>query len=360
MTRKKASSKDTTIGAYGHEVLALLYRYGGLNRYQLQRLTGLSLAAVGRQTTHLRRAGLVAIARDSAAWQEGHPGGKGNGRPYSVYHLSNPAGAKAGGRAVGVEYDRAAVRDYRRIQMPVTTAHRVLANEYLITLREAALASGLEMPAEEIWSESGTDLPLFGVGRAKAPRKDTSYRYTVIVPDGAFVVDGQRYYLELESGLRTRPVLTKLRDYAGRWRRRLAPNAGEVRWHDPEARLEPVVIVTAHTEHAKSLQRALRERLPEVEGWLEAEAAISEAAGVQIDSRKLILVAGWEEVREDPLGRVYRPARRYPPDASAEDGWRVSLADAAAVAARITPPDTEQVRERLEAEAAEESKEVAS
>lgn len=347
-----ARSKHTTIGDYGHDVLALLYRYGGLTRHQLARLTRLSLPAIYRQITHLRRAGLVTVAKDSAAWQ---PAGRRGGQAFSVYHLTVPAGAKAGGHAVGVEYDRAALRDYRRIQLPATTAHRVLANEYLISLQEKALADGREAPVEEQWSESGTDLPLFGSGRARTQRRDTSYRYAVIVPDGIFCLDGQRYCLEVESAVRTRQVADKLRDYAGRWRRRLAPNAGELRWHDPDARLEPVIIITAHTEHAYALQSALYERLPAVEGWSEAEAAISAAAGGRVDPRKLVLVAGWDEVRENPLGRVYGPLRKYPEEAG---GWEISLADTAAVAAQITPPTTEAARKYVEVEA--ENKEVAS
>ena len=342
----KRVPRGITIGAHGHEVLALLYRYGALTRGQIMRLTGLGRSTASRQIGYLTRGGLVAQTRDVALWQTGR-----NGRPQTVHYLTAPSGARAGARELGVENDVVAVRGYRRVGVLHSAAHRVLANEYLISIRDMTPSPDVKVPAEEIHSEANPAFPLFGVATAKTDRRDTTYRFTRIVPDGAFVFfvgedsaegSGQRYYLELETSknIRSVAVAEKVRDYAGRWRRLLSPREGEKKFHNPAARLEPVVILCQKSGQAASLQRTLRERLPEMEEWTEAAEVVGEhSVGVKVDARQLVLLTDWEDVREDPLGRAYRPLRKYPEDSG---GWFVGLQDAATVAARVRPRSKEE------------------
>ena len=337
--------RGVTIGAHGHEVLALLYRYGALTRGQIMRLAGLGRSTASRQIGYLTRGGLVSQTRDAALWQTGR-----NGRPQTVHYLTAPSGARAGARELGIENDVVAVRGYRRVGVLYSAAHRVLANEYLISIRDTDPLSDVKAPAEEIHSEANPAFPLFGVATPKTDRKDTTYRFARIVPDGTFVlvfgdgsVDGfeQRYYLELESSLRSRAVAEKLRDYAGRWRRLLTPREGEKRYHDPSVKIEPVIIICQKTGQAASLQRTLRERLANMREWVEASDAVGEASkSGRVDTRQLVLLADWEDVWEDPLRRVYRPLRKYPEEAG---GWFVGLRDAADVAGRVRPWTSEEV-----------------
>ncbi len=321
-----------TIGLHGRTLLELMYRYGALTQPQLVRLTALHLSTIKRQLGHLDRAGLLARARDVAGWKET----SGNAR--TAYHLTVPAGAKVAAFELGVENDILSLKHYRRIRLPATVSHRVLANEFLISVLEAAEATGVETPPEGVYSESCPGFPLFGTGSAKSDRADSPYKFSRIVPDGVFSLDSQTYLVELETGSNARRELVrKLNDYGGRWRRMLRPNLGERKYHDPDRSPEPVVLLTAQAKHRK-LRTDLRERLPEAEDWAAATEAIREASGNRADPLMLVLVASVDEVRDDPLGRVYRPLRKYPDDLS-DGGWRVSLRDAAAISGRILVPE---------------------
>ena len=325
----------STIGLHGHEVLGLLYRYGCLTLTQLQRLTDLSESGAKRQLGYLIDAGYVARARDVAGWQK-----RSTGRPKTAYYLTVPNGAKAGAFSLGIENDYLALRHYRRVRLPGTVAHRLLSNEYLLAVREAGDDA---VPDEEIFSEASPGLPLYGTGTPKSERADSPFKYTRVVPDATWTVSGQTYFLETETRFYGRPELTKkLSDYAGRWRRKLRPkNVGEKKHHDPSG-LEPVVILTPTDEAADRLHKYLRERLPDSEEWASAAEAIR-AASIEDGKPKatpgmLVLFAGFEEIQNDPLARVYTPLRKYTEALVGADLQRVSLQDAAAVSQKITVP----------------------
>lgn len=346
-------SKNVVIGLHGHLILALLYRFGALTQPQLVRLTGLHLSNVKRQIGHLTRAGYVAYALDVAGWR------RADGPARRGYYLTVPGGAKIAANVLGIENDYLALRHYRRIRLPGTVAHRLLANEYLIRLLEAA-----GIGAEEVFAESWPFAPIFGSGRPKTDRADSPYRYARIVPDGTFVFSGNRYLLECETGTHARKELaSKLSDYAGRWRRMLRPNLGERKFHDPSARPEPVVILTPHEDH-KRMRDYLRAALPTADDWAAADEAIRTVTAERDDedqirrdkkgritsraeAGQLVIVASINEVRADPLARVYRPLFRYPAEisdpapaeAGGQTGWGVSLSDAAALADRIPIPE---------------------
>lgn len=328
-------SRTTTIGLHTRTVLANLFRHGALPVSQLVRITGLSESAVHRQLRYLDGAGYLARARDASKWTPSSPG-----RPKTVYYLTVPHGAKAGARELGIENDFLSLRHYRRCGLPAAASHRVLGNEYLLTVSEAG---GDEVPEDEIYSESCPEFPLFGSGVAKTERADSPYRFARIVPDGVFEVCGYRYLLEVETKPYGRPELvSKFSDHAGRWRRKLRPNIGERKHHDAAATLEPVIILTPTVEH-KRMRDYLRKHLPDSEDWSAGDEAIREASEGNAEAGQLIIVAGIEEVRGNPLGRVYRPLYKYPPEHSSPSpsgvpGWRVSLKDAAEISARIPVP----------------------
>lgn len=349
-------AKDVVIGRHGHRILSLLYRYGALTQDQLCRLTGLHISTVKRQVGHLGRAGYVARALDVAGWKPA------DGPARMGYYLNVPRGAKAAAFYLGIENDYLALKHYRRGRLPATVSHRLLGNEYLLTVQEKA--AGVEVPPDEVFSESWPGAPLFGTGTPKSDRENSPFRFSRIVPDGVFVLDGLRYHLEVETGSNTRRELVgKIGDYGGRWRRLLRPNSGERRYHDWDARLEPLVLLVPGAGSAKRLQKVLRERLAEAPEWVEAADAIGEVSGGRADPRQLVLVAGWDEVREAPLSRAYRPLRRYPESLSSEDGWKVSLRDAAAITDRIPvpkkPPKPEEELPKPEEEPLEDGEEVA-
>lgn len=326
-------ARDLTIGLRGHEILGDLFRYGALTRPRIMELTGLNEAAMDRQLRHLRNGGLVARAKDVASWREEE------GAARTGYYLTSPKGVQIAALEHGIENDYLSLRHYRRIRLPGTLSHRLAANGCLLAVREKAEKAGVEVPPEEVYCESWPGAPLFGTGRPKSDRENSPYRFTRIVPDGTFVLDSLRYYLEVETGTNARRELVeKLAGYAGLWRRRLRPNEGEKKYHDPRARLEPVVLLTAEPESAKRLQKHLRERLPETDDWAGAAEVIGEVSGGRADPRQLILLAGVEEASSNPLGRVYQPLRKYPETLSDSDGWRVSLADASAISGRIPVP----------------------
>lgn len=327
--------------------MGLLYRYGGLTHEQLERVTGRGPSAVDRQLRPLLRSGRVLQARDKAVWQSTK-----SGRPKSVYYLGVPAGARTGARALGYENDRAATRDYRRIQLPETAPHRVQANEYLIDLQmAAAAAAGVSAPLAEVYGESCPDLPLFGTAVPKSERKDAPYRFARIVPDGVFAlfIGGalQRYYLELETGLRKAAVTAKVVDYMGRWRRLVSPNAGELRFHDSGVRLEPLVVLSKTSEDSEKLRAHLTEKLPEHESWSAVQEALRTASDGAVDPRQLVLLSDFAAATHDPLGRVYTPLAKYPAESG---GGRVGLRDAATLAGQIKAPPKKKAKARVDAE----------
>lgn len=341
-----------TIGLHGHVILSLLYLFGALTQPQIARITGLHISTVKKQIAHLVRAGYVARALDVARWKLD------DGPARSGYYLTVPSGAKRGADALGIENDYLALKDYRRIRLPGTVAHRLLGNEYLLAVIEAARAAGFE--AEEVSAESYYGFPIFGKGTAKSDRADSPWRYTRIVPDGTFTLGEHRYLLEVETGSHDRRELVgKLNDYASRWRRILRPNRGEKKYHDASARLEPLIILTPTSEH-KRMRDYLRENLPKAPDWAEADALIKAVSGGRAEPGQLVVVAGIDEVRrkdedlEDeaakdearkkPLSRVYRPLYKYPeehsgPSPSGVPGWRVSLSDAGEISSRIPVPE---------------------
>lgn len=320
-TRASSSRKATTTGAHGPLLLGLLYRYGALTRQQIVRLTDLHERTVSRQLGYLVESSRVLEDRDASSVQTAT-----GGKPRTVYSLS-PTGVQAGARRHGVENDVVASKGYKRVNIKVSLDHRLAANEYLFAVRDAAVSKGYECPADELWSESNPGFPLFGSATARTDRKDTSYRYSRIVPDGVFGFsikdDLRRYHVEVETAVRTGAVVEKVADYAARWRRLTAPaNKGERKFHDPHAKLEPLVILAPSAESAKSLQRSLRERLPETGGFGSAVEAVLAASGRQIDLRQLVVIAGVEEAMADPLGYIYRPLVKLPDNGG---GWHVPL-----------------------------------
>lgn len=333
-------ARVTTIGVHGQTFLTLLYRYGALTRVQLMALSGVPERSMDRQLRYLEDAGYVAQARDAAGWKPGAAG-----RPKSAYYLVLPAGVKAAAFYSGIENDYLAPKNYRRVGVPAKAAHRVLGNEYLIAVAKAAKNEDLK--AEEIFSESCPTFPMFGTGTPKSDRADSPYRFSRIVPDGTFDLDGQTYLLEVETGTHARKELvSKLGCYAGRWRRMLRPNLGERKFHNPRAKIESLIILTPSPEH-KRMRDYLRKHLPDAPDWAEADALIKAVSGGEAEAGRLVIVAGIDEVRDDPLGRVYRPLYRYPEEhsdpapswAGGQTGWGVSLADAAAISARIPVPE---------------------
>ena len=341
-----------TIGLHGRTLLGLLYRHGALTRPQMVRLTGLHESAIDRQLRHLRNAGYVDRIRDVAAWKQTNENAR------TGYYLTVPAGAKTAAFFEGIENDVLSLKHYRRVRLPGTVSHRLLGNEYLIRLSEAAEDEGLEVG--EVFAESSPDFPLFGSAVPKTSRADTGYRFARLVPDATWTLDGTRYYLEVETGtVARRELVSKIADYAGRWRRILKPNLGERKFHNPHAKIESLIILTPTNEH-KRMRDYLIEHLPDAEDWRDADAAIRAAAPEKDENGEikryksgaikalahplqLILVAGIEDVRDDPLGRHYSPLRKYPPEHSdpagdGTPGWRVSLADAAEISSRIPVP----------------------
>lgn len=340
-------SKGTTVGVHGPVLVALLYRYGSLTNEQICRLTGLHRRVVSEQLKHLSTGGRITEIRDMAV-----PKKSPHGRPPSTYYLTAPRGVRSGSRELGIENDWTSSRDYKRVNAVVTAAHRVRANEYLLALQAAGTSQGIEAPVEEVWAESNPGFPLFGSAVPKNDREDTSYVHTRIVPDGAFALDVsgalQRYHLEYESKLRPGDVVEKVSKYAGRWRRLIAPsNKGERKYHDPAARLEPLVIITKTSEDAKSLQRSLRERLVKTGALAaEVEAVQRASSGRQIDPCQFVLLAGVEEALADPLGRVYRPLVKHLEEGGA---WSVSLEAAGVLAGKVTVPSKKEVKEKAKA-----------
>lgn len=352
-----------TIGLYGKLLLGLLYRFGALTRPQLVRLTGLHPSAIDRQLRHLRNAGYVDRVRDVAAWKVSNENAR------TGYYLTVPAGAKVAAFFEGIENDVLSLKNYRRVRLPGTVSHRLLGNEYLICVSEAASDEGLKV--EEIHSESFWGFPLFSSGRPRS-RADSPYRFGRVVPDGTYTLDGQTYLLEVETGTNVRrELVSKVAAYAGRWRRMLKPNLGERKFHSADARPEPVVILTPTSEH-KRMRDYLLDNLPDADDWAAADDAIRAAAPEKDDSGQikrhksgaikalayplqLILVAGIEDVRGDPLGRHYSPLRKYPPEHSdpagdGTPGWRVGLRDAAAIAKRIPIPEKPAGAKKLKKE----------
>ncbi len=341
----------TTVGLHGHEILSFLYRYGALTRTQIERLTGLHRSAIERQLGHLVKGDYVLRSRDVAGWVS-----RSAGRPPTAYYLSLPLGARTGAFVLGNENDALALKHYRRVRLPGTTSHRLLGNEYLIATIEAARNGRSETGA--VYSESCPHFPLFGSGTPKTPRADSPYRFSRIVPDGTFTLSETVYLLEVETGTVARKeLLQDISNHAGRWRRLLAPNRGEKKFHNPHAQLEPVVILTPDANH-KPMRDYLRKHLPDAPDWAEANETIREASGGRAEPGQLIIVAGIDEVLKkdeetgevanEALTRVYRPLWRYPkelsdPAPSGVPGWRVSLADAGRLAARITVPPKKEV-----------------
>ena len=302
-------------------------------------LSGVAERSMDRQLRYLEDAGYVAQARDAAGWKPGAAG-----RPKSAYYLVLPAGVKAAAFYSGIENDYLAPKNYRRVGVPAKAAHRVLGNEYLIAVSEAAKNRGLTV--SEVYSEASPHLPLFGSGVPKSERADSPYRFSRIVCDGTLTLADYPYFLEVETGTHARAELVKkLNDYAGRWRRMLKPNLGERKFHNPRAKIESLIILTPSPEH-KRMRDYLRKNLPDAPDWAEADALIKAVSGGEAEAGRLVIVAGIDEVRDDPLGRVYRPLFRYPkehsdpaPDwAGGQTGWGVSLADAAAIAQKIKVP----------------------
>ena len=306
----------TTIGLHGYEILSLLYRFGALTINQVERLTGLHYAIAKRQLGYLVDAGYVSRTRDVAGWVS-----RSRGRTPTAHYLNIPQGAKTGSFALGIENDILALKNYRRVRLPGTIYHRLLGNEYLITVSKAGSkaakkAKKKELKVKEIYSESCPDFPLFGSGIPKTGRADTRYQFARIVPDGTFVFNSHTYLLEVETGtVAHKEFLKDISNYAGRWRRLLTPNKGERKFHNPDARLEPLIILTPTDQH-KPLRDYLRKHLPDAEDWRAGDKAIREASGGKAQAGQLIIVAGMEEVSDEPLSRSYRPLYKYPPECS--------------------------------------------
>lgn len=348
---KARKKNSTSVGIHGHMLLGLLYRYGALTHVQIERLSGLGPSAVDRQFRPLQKSGRVLQARDMNLWDS-----PGTGCPPSIYHLGMPAGARAGARALGLENDRWALQDYRRIRLPDTAVHRVQANEYLIRVLRAAPES-VTVPFDELYSEACPDFPLFGSKTPKTDRKDSKWKTASIVPDGVFALDlldaRQHYYLELESELRKKHVLAKVRDYMGWWRRTIRPNAAEVQHHDSTHRLEPLIILSRTPRDHGNLHEHLRAAVPELDDYEDCRAAISEASGGAVSPLELILLAPYGSATLRPHNDIYK---NLEPKSFVEPA-PVSLRDAAENAGRISIPAKKDARARVKAEqeAAEEA-----
>lgn len=360
MAKARTKTRSTTYGIYGHGFLAMLYRYGALTHVQLEILGDLGPSAVDRQLKPLMRSGRVVKAGDKTLWDA-----PATGAPKALYHLSVPVGAKAGARALGEDNDRSALRDYRRIKLPDTVVHRVECNEYLISL-QAIPPEGARVPFESVFSESNPDFPLFGSGRPKSERKDAPYRYTAIVPDAVFGLEfgsgdkkyTQHYHLELESELRKKKVLEKVRDYMGRWRRLVKPNAGEVRFHDPEHRLEPLVVLSRTIPDFEKLHEHLKKQVPELEDYEAAREALWKASGGSVSPLDMVLLAPHGVAVAAPQRSRYKTLAG---DKSVNSST-VSLVEASERAGKIELPNKKSARTRAvaEQEAAEAAAEEAA
>ena len=311
-----------SIGAHGELALMWMYRLGGVTMWQFARLADISYDASWRALSKLEKAKLAVSIENPAAWQRG-----GLGRVSKFFYLSG-AGVPYGATLNGVSNERRGRRAYKRCQMPALNSHATLRNEFLLLLSEVT-AKGypeLVVPRGTWWSEAFPGFPIFGAAWVPdAGRTNAKYRHELVEPDGTFELYlpedasderweegwhgasraagiGCRYLLEVEPGVRTSEVISKLRRTCGVWLRALdadgvsRPGATGV-W--------PLVLLFRFSEDAKKMRdrisRVARSEDPRLAPYAEFVRRVG-YAGINF-----ALFAGWDELREKgPWDWTYR------------------------------------------------------
>jgi hypothetical protein len=312
-----------SIGAHGELALLWMYRLGGVTIRQFARLANISYDAASRALAKLRQNRLADSIENPAAWQR-----VGRGRVGKFYFLCGQ-GVAYGALMNGVESERQARRAYRRCQMPAHNSHAVLRNEFLLSLSEATQGTyrELEVPRGSWWSESCPDFPVLGAAWAPdAGRANAKFRYELVEPDGTFELQlpedptderweegwhgaspqagiGCRYLLEVEPGVRTAEVISKVRRLCGVWLRTLDRDVGPC-GGGPGPGIWPVLFLFRSSAGAKRMRdrisRAARSGDPGLAPYAEFVRRVG-YHGVYF-----ALFAGWDELREvGPWGWAY-------------------------------------------------------
>lgn len=313
-----------SIGAHGELALTWMYRLGGMTIWQFARLACISYDAAWRALSKLEKVKLAVAIENPAAWQRGGPG-----RVGKFFYLVGP-GVPYGAHLNGVSNERRGRRAYKRCQMPGLNSHAVMRNEFLLLLLEAADEGYPELvvPKETWWSEAFPGFPLVGAAWAPdAGRANAKFRHELVDPDGTFelylpedpsderweegwhgaspeVGRGCRYLLEVEPGIRTSEVVSKLRRLCGVWLRALDREDGG-RGGADRTGVWPVVFLFRSSSDARRMRdrisRAARSGDPRLVPYAEFVRRVGPAGP------NFALFAGWDKLREKgPWDWTYR------------------------------------------------------
>ena len=336
-----------SFGERGYEALELAFRLGGFTPAQHARFTGTDVRRSRRILAPLSRYKLVEQAPIPTP-----------GRSALFHHLSKKDGGKAivmAAQRTGMIKEREASGQYKLFQLPARAEHHHERNEFYLALVEAVASDGgAEVPLSEMWGESYPEFPLRGEGRPRAQERENARMvYERIYPDGMFTVRWpdlagleQEYSIELEMRSRSKKVASKLDAYAGRWLRLQHEDGRTLAFEG----FWPVIFVLPTRQRARAMRDRLRDQLREQTlGQVQQQVReqmleqVDGGAGLGRYQRLRVLLKergvspGWfvlftssEEVRDEALGKIYRPLVRYD-----EDDEPVSLRKVARAAARL-------------------------
>lgn len=333
---RPSTSSRISVGAHGEAALELLYRLGGATAPQLAAVLDISEAAAARTLKGLERSRLCEQNAVKAWW---HPS---NGRPRSFYYLASRdsgRGVVYGAYLAGEEDERKARASYKLCQLPARAAHASLRNDYYLLLREDAAMyteddeeQDVEVPAEELWSESHYEFPFLDEGMVKNVRANARRKFGRIYPDGYLTVEYKgltcRYLLEVETQSRARKLIQKIDGYGSYLRRRLKEDPERMReW------LAPVVFLfrqnSTRDTAFNTVKGAIKAGAPELKRFNQW-GNLARKKGIY--AGRLILFASLEELREyDSFEMSYRVLTPYPEDSKgvSKDRLQISLRAAA-------------------------------
>lgn len=247
-----------------------------------------------------------------------------NGCPRSFYYLSSREGGRGviyGAYLAGEEDERKARASYKLTQLPARAAHASLRNEYYLMLREDASMhteddeeADVEVPVEELWSESHFEFPFMDQG-VKSSRANARTKYGRVYPDGYVTARfGEkkltcRYLIEVETQARARKLLQKIDGYGSYFARRLSEDEGSVSgW------LAPVVFLfrqnSMRDAAVNTVTGAIKAGAPELKRFHQWG---NSARRKGIYAGRLVLFSSLEELRKyDSFGVSYRALTPYP------------------------------------------------